>query len=256
MNTKKLTMVATPDPGAPLRLFCFPYAGAGASIFRAWSRDFAHVAEVVGIQLPGRENRFSEPRYTRLGNVVDALVDALGDFADKPFFFFGHSVGALIAFELTRALERHRRAAPFHLAVAGMRAPQLPRRREPLYELDDASFVAKIREFNGIPREVLEHAELMQLVTPLLRDDFAICDTYRYADGPPLRCPLTAFSGDADPDVTVDELEAWSPNTAAEFEYYMFPGDHFFIHPNRPRIVEILRLIATRQARAPEPALA
>lgn len=242
----KWTMIPARRPKAKLRLFCFPYAGSGASIFRDWPALLPEDIELVGIQLPGRENRFSEPRLTRLDEVIESLRDVVVDFSDRPFYFFGHSIGALIAFELTRALQREGLPRPSHLVVSGLAAPQLPRRNELLHRLDDDAFLARIRDFNGTPKALLEDAELMKLFVPLLRDDFTICETYVCRDRTPVECPLIALGGDADADVKLDELAAWSELAGGHYEYLTFHGDHFFIHPHRGKVLEILRLIGAR----------
>lgn len=189
------TIIGVPRPSADARLFCFPYAGAGASVFRDWPSRFHGNVEVVGIQLPGRESRFSEPRYNRLVDLLPALCQVVADMADKPFYFFGHSMGALVAFELARGLRERGLPQPFHLVVSAMRAPQLPRRNKIHHRMSDADLLQAIGAYNGTPREVLEHPELMQLMLPLMRDDFAILETYAYVQGEPLGCPLTALGG-------------------------------------------------------------
>lgn len=247
MKLNTWTMVTKPNPNAKVRLFCFPYAGSGASIFRDWHSHLPEQVEVVGIQLPGRENRFSEERFTGLETVVQALRGVISNMADKPCYFFGHSLGALIAFELTRLLQRERLPSPFHLVVSGTPAPQLPRRDEPLHLLDDDSFQKRVAEFNGTPKALLQDAELMTLFVPVLRDDFTICETYRHDDDTLLQCPLTALGGDWDTDVAIEDLAAWSEAAGSGFEYYTFPGDHFFIHPNKAKVGELLASIGRRE---------
>ncbi|MBB6244690.1 alpha/beta fold hydrolase [Rhodanobacter sp. MP1X3] len=245
-----------PNPSAQVQLFCFPYAGAGASAFREWYTAFPADVELVGIQLPGRENRFTEKRFDRLEGVLDALSEAIAGIVDRPFVFFGHSVGALIAFELTRLLHRQGRPGPSHLVVSGRRAPQLTSADERTYLLDDDAFLTRMKGFNGTPKELLTNAEVMQLFIPLLRDDFAISETYFCTDHTPVACPLTALGGDADADVSVDQLAAWVRLVGSRFDYEIFPGDHFYIHPNREKIIERLSAIARQAWRQPADAMA
>ena len=219
-----------PHPQARLRLFCFPYAGGGASIYRTWSAGLPRDIEVCAIQLPGRENRLSDPPFIRLTLLVRTLAQVLGPYLDIPFAFFGHSMGALLSFELARHLRRQKRSGPVHLFVSGHRAPQLPDPDPPIHRLPDPMFVAELRRLNGTPEEVLQNAELRQLVLPVLRADFAICETYDYSSEEPLDCPIFAFGGTQDDEVSRDELGAWREQTSSSFRLRMFPGDHFFLH--------------------------
>lgn len=246
----KWTSITAPNPGAAMRLFCFPYAGAGASAFRDWPRYLPRSIELVAIQPPGRENRFSEPRLNRIEDYVQAVRSAVLALADKPFFFFGHSLGALAAFELTRLLQAAGGAAPFHLVVSGMQAPPQPRRREPLHGLADAEFLQRIGQYNGTPRELLQDAELMQLYLPLLRDDFTICETYVWRASAPLACPLTALGGSDDAEVALEDLRAWAGLAGSGYDEHVFDGDHFFIQPHKLRILELLGAIGRRAPRA------
>ncbi|HEY9132660.1 MAG TPA: alpha/beta fold hydrolase [Dyella sp.] len=239
-------MVGTPQPAAPARLFCFPYAGAGASVFRDWQSRFHGRVEVVGIQLPGRESRFSEPRCNRLVELMPVLSRVVSDMADRPFYFFGHSMGALIAFELARALRERGLPQPFHVVVSGMRAPQWPRREKIHHKMNDADLLQAVAAYNGTPREVLEHPELMQLLLPLMRDDFAILETYEYTQGAPLNYPLTALGARDDPNVPPEALAAWVEQAGSGFEERLFSGDHFFIHPHKQAIIDLLVQVMTR----------
>ena len=231
-----------PRPSARVRLFCLPYAGGGASVYRGWGARLPQSIEVCPVQLPGRENRLGEQPFTRLPALVEALAEALGPLLlDKPFGLFGHSMGALVGFELARLLGRERGLAPEHLFVAAHRAPQLPPLDGPSYDLPEAELVEELRRLGGTPRPVLEHPELMSLVLPLLRADMAVCQTYEYAPGPTPACPFTALGGLSDPDVTRERLEAWRAQTTGRFKLRMLPGDHFFLHTTQ---TEILRVIA------------
>jgi medium-chain acyl-[acyl-carrier-protein] hydrolase len=229
-----------------VRVYCFPYAGAGASVFREWYRAFPTDVEVVGIQLPGRENRYSEERFNRLEPVLDTLGEVITYSADLPFVFFGHSLGALLAFELTRMLRRQKSRGPSHLIVSGRGAPQLVSSKEFIYLLDDNAFLQRMKELNGTPKELLANTEVMRFFIPLLRDDFAISETYSCIDQTPLACPLTAFGGDADVDVSEQQLAAWKHFSDGQFDYEIFPGDHFYIHENRKRLHERVASIARK----------
>jgi surfactin synthase thioesterase subunit len=244
MSYSAWTLVGERRPDAAFRLFCFPYAGAGASVFREWHRHIPGNIEVIGVQLPGRENRFHEPRHTRLADLIAPLKQMLSQLADKPFFFFGHSLGALVAFELARALQQDGLPLPFHLVASGMCAPHLRSRDEQLHLMPDDELLEKIAEYNGTPRALLQDRELMRFFLPQLRADFAICETYEYVSGTRLNCPVTALGGQHDPNVSADELLAWSVHTAAPFRQQLFDGDHFFIHPCQQAVLGLLGPIA------------
>jgi medium-chain acyl-[acyl-carrier-protein] hydrolase len=218
-----------PGREARLRLFCFPYAGAGAFIFRTWPDDLPGDVEVCPVQLPGRGTRLMEPPFTQLLPLVEALAHALAPFLDKPFAFFGHSLGALVSFELARCIRREWGVHPARLLVSASRAPQIPHRGQPIHTLPEKEFLAELGRLNGTPSELLEHKELMEIMLPLLRADFAVYETYMYAPEPPLNCPISVFGGIQDHRVKNSDLEAWRAQTTGSFSLRMFPGDHFVL---------------------------
>jgi medium-chain acyl-[acyl-carrier-protein] hydrolase len=218
-----------PNPHAHLRLFCFPYAGGSASIFRAWVNDLPPDVEVCPVQLPGRENRLMEPSFTRLSSLVQALAQALFPYLDIPFAFFGHSMGALIGFELARELRRQNRPGPRHLFVSAHRAPQIPPRCPPIHQLAEAAFKVELDGLHGTPQEVLQSAELMQLLLPLLRADFAVSETYTYSPEAPLNCSISAYGGLQD---------KWRDQTDHSFTLRMLPGNHFFVHNTQALLLQ------------------
>lgn len=226
-------------PGARLRLFTLPYGGGGTTPFREWQALLPADVEVCPVLLPGREARIGEPAFDRLPPLVAALGDALAPALDVPFAFFGHSVGALVAFELARALRRRGALPPMHLFVSAHPAPQLPElsRR---HDLPEDQLIAELRQFQGTPAEVLDHPELMRLVLPTLRRDFAVAETYEYRAEPPLDCPLTAFGGLADPRADRAALLPWQEQTCARFKLRMFPGGHFFLETHRELVLHAI----------------
>ena len=226
------------NPRARLRMFCFPYAGGGASAYRGWGASLPQEVEVCPVQLPGREGRLREAPFTRSAEMITAIADALTPWLDLPYVFFGHSMGGMIGFELTRELRRRGRTLPLHLFVSGRRAPQLPARDEPIHDLPEPEFIERLRELDGTPEEVLQHAELMKLLIPLLRADFAVNETYEYAEEPPFDIGISAFGGLADVDVSRDDVEAWSVQTRGRFRMRMIPGGHFFLHNQKDLILE------------------
>jgi medium-chain acyl-[acyl-carrier-protein] hydrolase len=152
-------------------------------------------------------------------------------------------MGGLIALELSRWLRREKKVMPIHLFISGKRAPQLRETEPPLYNLPDAEFISRLRRLNGTPQDVLDNSELMQLMIPILRADFSICETYEYQAEPPLDCPLTVFGGIGDLEVPAEELQSWREQTTSVFSLHMFPGDHFFLHAAQR---DMLRIIAQK----------
>jgi medium-chain acyl-[acyl-carrier-protein] hydrolase len=178
--------------------------------------------------------------FNRLLPLVKAISQALLPHLDKPFAFFGHSMGGLVSFELARLLRNQYNLNSVHLFVSGSRAPQVPALRSPIHALPESLFLAELRRLNGTPEAVLENAELMQLLLPTLRADFAVIETYVYATEPPLDCPITAFGGLQDQEVNCNHLEAWRNQTSASFSLQMLPGDHFFLESAQPLLLQAL----------------
>jgi medium-chain acyl-[acyl-carrier-protein] hydrolase len=230
-------------PHARVRLFCFPYAGGGASIFQKWSGLLPQDIEVCPIQLPGREERLAETPFFTLPSLLDTLVPLLLPYLDVPYAFFGHSMGTLISFELARMLSRIEYSLlPVHLFVSGHTAPQLPDPDPPTYHLPEQDFVEELRRLKGTPEEVLKNEELLHMLLPLLRADFALCQTYSYAHEKSLACPISAFGGLHDQDVSREALGAWREQTSGQFKMRLFQGDHFFLHKEWGSLLRALSL--------------
>src|ERR1043165_2264853 len=194
LTQNRVFTCARPNPAAALRLFCFPYAGGNPSTFWSWPERLPWV-EVCALQLPGRGGRVTEPPFASLDPLIREATRGFAPYLDKPFAFFGHSMGALISFELARRLRAEGRRGPLKMFVSGCRAPQMPNRAPLTYNLPEPEFVKELKRLKGTPPEVFESQELMQLVLPVLRADFGICQTYAYQHEPPLACPIYAFGG-------------------------------------------------------------
>ncbi|HWQ56282.1 MAG TPA: alpha/beta fold hydrolase [Bryobacteraceae bacterium] len=218
------------QPAARLRLFCFPHAGGGAAAFRRWAERFPKEIAVCPVRLPGRESRASEPPFDRMEPLVEALGEAIMPHIGQPFAFFGHSMGAGIAFELARWLRRRGEPLPAILLASGARAPQYRLNWTPGPEPTETELLEQLRRLEGIPQEALEDPEVMRLVLPALRADTSLYRNYTYQPEPPLACPIRAYGGEADPNVAREHLEAWSHQTTASFALAMFPGGHFYLH--------------------------
>jgi medium-chain acyl-[acyl-carrier-protein] hydrolase len=228
------------NTNSALRLICFPYAGGSASIFHKWQQHMSPKIEVCPVQYPGRGTRMFESSYSEFLPLVHDLVRDLVPYLQQPFVFFGHSMGALVSFEVVRVLRNNYQVYPQHLFVSGHSAPQIPDPNPPVHNLPEPEFLEEIRKMNGTPKEALENEELMQLLLPTLRADFAACETYEYKMDDPIDCPLTVFGGLQDPDVSLEDLKAWRQQTKSSFNIYMFEGDHFFLHQQKTHMLEMI----------------
>lgn len=228
-----------PTPGARLRLFCLPHTGGGAGVYRSWAHQLPPDVELVAIRLPGRETRFREPCFTRLDELAPALVTAIRPWLDRPHAWFGHSMGALIAFEACRTLARRNLPAPVRLLVAGKPAPHLAPRQAPVHAAPTEELVDRLRLLGGTPAELLDGGALSVLL-PTLRADFAISETYACHPAPPLDCPITVLGGARDPLTTVAELDAWRQHSAVGGTLRMFDGGHFFPHESQEEVLPVV----------------
>ncbi len=240
MSTDEPWFTAGANPTGAMRLFLFPYAGGNANHFRPWQALFGPRLELRVAQLPARGVRLFEPPVADLDELVARLTRAVTGLADRPFVFFGHSVGALVAFEVARQLRRTGRPEPVSLWVSGAESPQTRVLRRQLHQLPDPELIAALAEYNGTSTEMLEDQELMQLVLPGLRADFALNERYVYRPEPPLDLPIHLMLGDQDPYVEPDRAAGWARETSQPMRQHLYPGDHFFIDVHRERIATLL----------------
>ncbi len=237
MSADRWAIVPRPNPDPRVRLFCFPYAGGSAATYRSWSDVLPADIEVQAIQLPGREWRLKEEPYRSVFPLVEDLAVVLKDRFETPFAFFGHSLGALISFELARELRRRGLPQPEHLFLSAHRAPHLPKELPPIHDGPDEEFYEGLRRLEGTPDELLENDELMELLLPALRADFAIAETYECPPEPPLDCPLSIFGGLGDEVTGRPQLEPWAEHTTRDCKVRMVPGGHFFVEESRDLIL-------------------
>lgn len=235
-----------PHPQPALRLFCFPYAGGGASVYRTWAANVPPSIEVCAIQLPGREMRFHELPSNQVEAVVDALAPCLTPFIHTPFAFFGHSLGTLIAFELAHRLQADHQRSPDYLFAAARHAPHLLSRKPVIHALPEPEFVQQLAQhYGGIPQQVLDEPELKAMYIRVLRADFTLLETYQYRAAGRLNCPIAVFGGTEDLGTHHDTLDAWRIHTSRAFSLHMIAGGHFFVQQNQPELFAKLLPILT-----------
>lgn len=227
-----------PCPDAPARLVCFAHAGGSASYFFPVSAALAPGIDVLVVQYPGRQDRRGEALIDDIHVLADRIVDALASWTDRPMMFFGHSMGAVLAYETTRRLDRNG-TAPKALFVSGRRSPTTFR-SESVHRRDDAGLLSEVRRLSGTESQLLADEEIVQMVLPALRNDYRAIETYEYRAGPPVSCPIVALIGDVDPRVDADEARDWQRHTAARFDLRVFPGGHFYLNANQGAIVDLL----------------
>jgi medium-chain acyl-[acyl-carrier-protein] hydrolase len=224
-----------------LRLYCFPYAGSSTQVFRSWQQSFSPEISLTLAHLPGRGARINEPSFKALRPMVHALAASLVADKQPPFAFLGHSMGALISFELARELRRRGQRGPLALFVSGRRAPQLPGPDPPTFNLPNDEFIAELRRLKGTPEEVLVSPELKNFFLPAIRADFELVETYAYHEEAPFACPIYVYGGLQDATVPVQHLKQWQKQTLRPCKVTMFRGDHFFIHACATDLIQALR---------------
>lgn len=234
-----------------LRLIFFPHAGGGASAFTQWSQILAPYIDCYAIQLPGRETRFREPLFQEIRPLINTLTEQLDSILDDPFIFWGHSMGALLSFEVARQLQKQGLPTPQQLIVSGYNAPHIPYDDPHIHHLSQADFIAALQTLNGTSPEVFQNHELRNLVLPIIRADFKLVETYAYQEGTPLKCPITVLDGIDDEKTNETDLQAWQKQTTLPLQKFTFSGDHFFLYDHSSQLIQqLIKIVFNHQIRS------
>ncbi|UED87258.1 thioesterase II family protein [Streptomyces profundus] len=238
-----------PNPHAPFRLVALPHAGGSASYFFRFAELMAPTAEVLAVQYPGRQDRIADPPLPSVELLADAAHLALRPFADRPLAFFGHSMGAVLAYEVARRFEATDGLVAQGLFLSGRRAPTV-HRTETVHQRDDDGLIAEVVSLSGTDAAVLRDPSIVAMVLPALRGDYTAIETHRHRPGPPLRAPLHVLLGDVDPRVDEEEGRAWAPLSEGPFSLDTFPGAHFYLADHWEAVA---RRVAAALASSPLP---
>jgi pyochelin biosynthesis protein PchC len=234
--------------GVPL--YCLPHAGGAASYFHPWAASLAPDIEVLAVQYPGREDRVAEPCATSITDLADQIYAELRSSLPATFAFFGHSMGATLAFEVSRRLARADGRGPTHLFVSGRSSP--PRHHHlNLHQATTPALIAGLSSIGGTDPRILQNSEVLELLLPTLRADFTASETYQFEPGPPLSCPITAMTGDRDRQNAVEDAAAWSAHTTGPFDLRVYPGGHFYLDDCRAQVLEVISSSLTGSAATP-----
>ncbi|HEY4022632.1 MAG TPA: alpha/beta fold hydrolase [Pseudonocardiaceae bacterium] len=229
-----------PAPSSRTRLVCLPHAGGSASFFFPVSKALAADTEVLAVQYPGRQDRRHETPIDNIPDLAAQIVDVLRDLDDRPFALFGHSMGATLGYEVALLARDAGLRAPVHLFVSGRRAPSRYR-DERVHELTDTSIIAELRTLSGTDAAMLADPEVLEMILPAIRSDYRAVETYRHDPDRKLDCPVTVFTGDSDPRVSVDEARAWAEHTTGPTDLHVLPGGHFFLVDQAAQVIATVR---------------
>ncbi|NEQ11710.1 MAG: thioesterase, partial [Moorea sp. SIO4E2] len=229
-----------PKPNARLRLFCFHPWGSSASMFQGWSDQLLTDIEVLPIQLPGRQRRLQEKPFTEFVPLIQVLGEILSPYLDRPFAFFGHSMGALIAFELAHILEQEYNLKPLHLFLSAALPPSdtsLSKEFESFSQEQKLNYLMNISE---IPKDIYDDPPLLQELMNVFKADLELLQSYSYVEKPPLSCPISSFGGINDSLTSEKQLSEWSKYTYSPFKLQMFPGQHMFLKDSKKLLLDTI----------------
>ncbi|ABD82983.1 thioesterase II family protein [Saccharophagus degradans] len=252
---KKTSLIYIPlqRSQATYRLLCFPYAGGSAATYMQWAEQLDADIELAVIQLPGRGIRLVEAAYSTMEEIVDAITNAMNLLRDKPFVFFGHSMGARVAYEVCLALEQKNKPLPVHFFASACAAPNIERELPPTYHLPNKVFLDKIAALNGSPQAVLEDEELMELILPALRADFKIIETYCNKNKHTLPLGVSVLVGSSEK-FKPAALENWFDLFESNTGIHTVKGDHFFVDKNKQPVIDFINTTVTCQLATAESA--
>jgi surfactin synthase thioesterase subunit len=239
VDTERWLRTLCPAPQAPVQLICFPFAGGAASYFHPFATALAPWAEVRAVQYPGHQDRIAEPCVPSIAELAECIVAGLAGTEVRPFAFFGHSMGALVGYEVARALRAAGRPGPVWLLVSGQNAPSLIK---PDYARvrNDEDLVAELRALGGIDPQWLENEALLAAILPPIRNDYGAIELYTHEPGQPLDCPVTALAADDDRYTTIADVAAWAEHTTSSFDLRVYSGGHFFLDGCQPEVTGII----------------
>jgi surfactin synthase thioesterase subunit len=228
-----------PAPESRINLVCFPHAGGSASFYYPVSDALQPTLQVIALQYPGRQDRRLEPFLHTISDFADEAYLALKPLAGQPIAFFGHSMGATIAFEVAQRMKHHLGVSPVTLFASGRRAPSR-HRDENVHQRSDDGLVAEMQLLSATDAQLLGDPEMLQMILPAIRSDYHAVETYRYSLGPKLSCPIIALIGDSDSRVTIDEAQAWDQHTTGDFELQTFSGGHFYLASHQAAVINLI----------------
>ena len=242
--SRQQTAVLRPRPHAGARLYCFPWAGAGVGVFRTWPDRLPPSVEVAPVALAGHDGRLAEPANDSVASIADAVAPGLAADIDRPYFLFGHSLGAMIAYEVAARLVRYG-MPPVGLLVSAARAPHVRKRGTVLHELSRRDFIAAVRGMQEAPNPVLHDDDLLDVILPTMRADFKAAETYFRQVCPALPAPIVAFHGSQDPDISSADVGEWAACTSEAFTLHSLPGGHLFVTSAESALLALVEAVVT-----------